>query len=261
MSGRLETTADIGDFAASEFSHMRAATIDMNVASVAIGGKADKDNLDEAFKPKVVIERVKSAQALSDYGKLLLQLVNETQQDELRQASNNFVDSFKSVDGNKLSAAQYEGLGQLVQEIGTLWMEADKADAVKKIVPAAADDVDRLCSLLIKDFDPTQLNLSQGFEATISNLIVDSAIALKDQNATFENRLIASEGMKQASQERDHLNQISSQAVATLKQMQAANAQLKAALENDSLSIEDIKSLGREVNSLKIAAMALSGGK
>ncbi len=260
-------SASIGDFSATEFNHFRTATIDMNVTSVAIHGNAkllnakDEPNLDEALKPERVIERVKAAQALSSYGKLLLSLVTETQEAELKQASNNFVDSFKSASNKKLkiSDAQLEGLGQLVQAIGSLWVEKEKADAVKEIVHHAGSSVDELCSQLIDDFNATGLQSAQGFDATISNLIVDADMALKAKGTSYTNRLIAINGMKQAWGEREHLTNISSQAITTLEKLKTANEQLIQAIENDSLSIDDIKALGKEVSNLRSAINALSG--
>lgn len=262
-----QASADIGDFSATEFSHFRAATIDMNVTSIALRGKAKlldangEPNLDETLKPKAVIERVKSAQALSSYGRLLLSLVNDTQEEELKQASSHFVNSFKSVSKRNLTDAQLEGLGQFVQSIGTLWVEAKKAKAVKAIVPAASADVDNLCDLLINDFSPTALNIAQGFDATISNLVADASIALKDNSVSYTDRLIAIDGMRKAWDEREYLANISSQAVATLKQLKAANVQLKQSLENDNLSIADIQAVGQQANELRAAVTALTSGR
>ena len=47
----------------------------------------------------------------------------------------------------------------------------------------------------------------------------------------------------------------------TLRALKAANAQLVNALNDDSLSIADIKTLGKEANTLKVAIDALTKGK
>ena len=260
-------SVEIGDFSSAEFNHFRTATIDMNVTNVAIRGEAklldDKDqpNLDEKLKPEAVILRVKSAHALSSYGQLLLSLVNETQETELKQASSNFVSSFKSVSHKNLTDGQLEVFGELVQKIGSIWVEAKKANAIKKIVPAATSDVDKLSDLLIADFSPAGLNIAQGFDATISNLVKDANLALKDKTIPFSDRLIAIKGLETAWAERDHLNNISNQAIITLKKFKAANAQLNKAILDDCLSTDDIKALGQEVNSLRTAVLALSSAK
>lgn len=280
VSSFAQASADIGDFASTEFNHFRSATIDMNVTDVAIRGEKSKSllkckidsitkkesyecvpDLDEALKPVATIERVKSAQALSSYGKVLLALVNETQEAELKKASSNFVDSFKSISKKSMSNAQLEGLGQLVQAIGSFWVEAKKANAVKEIVKQAEPDVNKLCNLLIDDFTVTALHVGSGVDKTISNLAGDAELSLKASDASYSDRLIAIGGLKQAWGEREHLNNVSKQAIATLTKLQAANKQLLAAIEEDSLSIEDIKALGKEVNDLRTAITALSGNK
>lgn len=254
-----QASTDIGDFASGEFSHFRSATIDMNATSIVINGHAKKDNLDGAFDPDWVIERVKSARALSTYGTLLLSLVNETQEAELKQASNNFVDSFKSINDKQMTDTQLEGLGQLVQAIGSFVVEAKKAKAVREIVPAAANDVNSLCDLLIRDLTPQGGgHLATGFEATITQLTQDTDSFLEKQDKRPADRLIATGGRRKAQEESDHLAQISTQAVKTLNALKSANAQLVKAVQNDSLSIEDIKTLGKEVNTLRIVIAALT---
>jgi len=256
-----QASEEIGDFSSTEFSHFRSSTIDMNTTSVILYGNAKPDDLDGAFDSDQVVERVKSAQALSSYGKLLLLLVNDTQEAELKQASNNFVDSFKSVSGKQLSDSQLEGLGQLVQAIGSVVVESRKAEAVKKIVPAAANDVNTLCDLLIKDFTPSANQLATGFDITIRQLKQDTDSFLEKPGKSASDRLIAIDGRKRAQEEKDHLAQISSQAVKTLEALKKANTQLVNALKDDSISIEDIRTLGKEANTLKIAVGALSNGK
>jgi hypothetical protein len=257
-----QASMEIGDFTSNEFSHFRSATIDMNTTSIAINGHAKADNLDGAFNPDDTIERVKAAQAISSYGKLLLSLVNDTQETELKQASNNFVDSFKSISNKKMTNSQLEGLGQLVQAIGSILVEAKKADAVKAIVPAAAKEVDKLCDLLINDLTPrTSTQLATGFDTTIRQLTQDADSILEKPDKSYTDRLIAVDGRRKAQEENDHLAQISSQAVKTLSALKAANAQLVNALNDDSLSIADIKTLGKEANTLKVAIDALTKGK
>lgn len=257
-----QASADIGDFAGTEFSHFRSATIDMNATSVVINGHAKVDNLDGVFDPDRVIERMKAAQALSSYGKLLLALVNDTQEAELKQASNNFVNSFKSLDkdNKQLTDAQLEGLGQLVQAIGSVVVEAKKAKAVKAIVPAAANDVNRLCDLLSNDLSPDSGQLATGYSATITQLKQDADSFLEKPDKNSTDRLIAVGGRRKAQEEDEHLTQISNQAVNTLTALKAANMELVKALQEDKLSIEDIKTLGKEVNNLKVAVDALAGG-
>ncbi|MGY6214230.1 hypothetical protein ACW73L_03620 [Methylolobus aquaticus] len=250
---------DIGDFAAREFTHLRAATIDMNVTNVAIGGTADKSNLDEALDVDRVVARVKAARALTSYGTLLWALVSETQEEELKKASDDFVNSVRSVSGHRIGDSQLQALGQLVQQIGALWVEARKADAVKRIVPAVAPDVDALCDLLIADFSETSLHVGQGFDATITRLRVDADIALADPSTRYADRLVAMRGQKQAEEAGAHLHVISRPAVTTLQSLKLANAELDKAIRDDSLSVAEIQAVGMQIKSLKTALEVVTG--
>ena len=46
-----------------------------------------------------------------------------------------------------------------------------------------------------------------------------------------------------------------------MKALKAANNELVKALQDDKLSIEDIKTLGKEVNNLRVAVDALAGDR
>jgi hypothetical protein len=110
-------SAGLGEFTAKEFSGLRELTIEMNTRDVVINGKAKLTDLDESLNPADVSARISAATALSSYGQLLLSLVEETQEAELKAASDDFVDSFKHVSEKTLSDDQLEELGTL-DEIG-----------------------------------------------------------------------------------------------------------------------------------------------
>ncbi len=154
-AGFARATAEVGEFTAKEFSGLRGLTIEMNTYDVAINGTADPNNLDESLDLDRVAARVAAATALSSYGQLLLSLVEETQEAELKAASDNFVASFKNVSDKRLNDAQLDALGTLVQGVGGLLIERKKAIAVKRIVKDAKPDVDTICDLLIRDFNRT----------------------------------------------------------------------------------------------------------
>ncbi len=66
----------MGQFVAAELPSLRQATIDLDTFSAALGGPTSVlTNLDEAFDPEDVSDRVAAAQALASYGELLHALV------------------------------------------------------------------------------------------------------------------------------------------------------------------------------------------
>lgn len=255
-----KAASDIGDFSSGELNHFRTATIDMNSMDIAMGGKARPNNIDSAQNPEYIIPRVKAAQALGDYGRLLLMLVNDSQEVELKQASDNFVNSFKSlkIANKQLNDAQLQGLGQAVQAIGSMWVEAEKAKVLKRIVPEVDKDIGKLCDLLNDDFTVSGLNLAADFDATIRRLKNDSEGVLDLPQPSAADRQLAVDGIKRALEEGDRLNRITKQAAVTVTSIKTAHTELKDALENDTPSKADITNLGQEINNLRTAVNALS---
>ncbi len=256
-AGVAQASVGIGDVAAKEFGHFRSATIEMNSMDVVLGGHAKADNLDGAMDPERVIDRVRSAQALSNYGKLLFTLVEDSEEAEVRQATDAFLDSFSAIGGRHMSDAQLDGLGRLVQGIGYFWVEAQKAKAVKQIVPAAREDVNALCDLLISDLSPQSAQLAMGFETTIRQLRQDAEAVLEDPVSRSADRLTAVDGLRRTQEERAHLDAISAQAVAALRDFKQAHEGLVESLLHDRFSLDDVRSLGKQMNSLRTAMQAL----
>jgi hypothetical protein len=251
-------SSGLGEFSANELSSLREATIQMNTKDIAIGGMANIQNLDGAFNLDDVSARINAAMALSSYGSLLLALVDETQEAELKSASTQFVDSVKGVRGKTLNDAQLEGLGTVVYSIGGFFIEYQKAEAVKKIVKESKADIDHICDLLIQDFSRTGLALFQDVDKSATQLKADSAIALASSH-DVENKLIAIEAFKLADDQKAKAKTIGDQAVATLKTLKLANAELANSLDNDSQSLADVKALGVNMKNLGLALKVFSG--
>lgn len=252
-------SAGLGEFAAKEFSGLRELTIEMNTHDIAIKGTANPNDLDESLKPDRVAARVGAATALSSYGQLLRSLVEETQEAELKAASDNFVASFKNVSGKRLNDAQLDALGTLVQGAGGLLIEHKKAIAVKKIVKDAKPDVDTICDLLIRDFNRTGLTVLQGVDVTLKRLKGDADVALATPGVDYRSRLVAAEAFKLAGDANARVDVLGGQAAKTLSTLKRANGQLAEAMENDQLSISDIRALSAQIKELADATRALSG--
>jgi hypothetical protein len=252
-------TAGLGEYTAKEFAGLRGMTIEMNTYDIAIGGTANPNDLDESLNPDRIAARVAAATALSSYGQLLLSLVEETQEAELKAASDNFVSSFRNVSGKRLSDTQLDALGTLVQEVGGLLVERKKAIAVRRIVKDAKPDVDTVCDLLIQDFRRTGLAVAQGVDVTLKRLKGDAIVALATQGVDYRSRLVAAEAYRLSGDADGRLNVLGAQAAKTLTTLKAANAQLAAAMEDDRVSISDIRALGAQIKELADATRALTG--
>lgn len=252
-------SSGFGDFTATEFSSLREATIQMNTKDIAIGGTAKLANLDGAFAVKDITARITAATALSSYGSLLMALVGDTEETDLRNASDQFVASVKNVPGQKLSDQQLDALGTVVYDIGGFYIEYQKAKAVRKIVKDAKDDIDHICDLLIQDFNPGGLNLAQGVNSTIKRLKADADIALATSGNNVQNRVIAIEAYKFADDQSERAKVIDSQATSILNALKPANTELVKAIDDDHQSSTDIKSLALQLKNLGTALKVFSG--
>ncbi|MGR9074245.1 MAG: hypothetical protein ACU833_14390 [Gammaproteobacteria bacterium] len=258
VSRFAKASGGLGEFSAVSLSQYREATIEMNTLDNIIRSQVKTVDLDESFDVEDIAARISAATALTSYGRLLMALVENTQEAELKDASDEFVDSFRNVSGKKLNDDQLESLGILVQRLGGLFVEYKKAKAVKKIVLDTEKDVDLLCDLLIADFSRSDLGLMQGFDDTIKRLKVDADIALAEATGQGE-RELAMGAYRMAVSNEAKLNTVITQAVQTLNALKKANSQLAAALREDSNSISDIRAMGAEFKELSDAIRVFAG--
>lgn len=259
-------SSDLGSFSEKELINWREVIIQMNSKDLAVGGTTAKLNdLDGAFDAEDIKARINAAVALSAYGNLLISLVDESQADNLKNAALQFSDSVKGVSGKALSDMQLESLGTVVYNIGGVFLEWQKAKAVKQIVLQSKTDVDHLCDLLIQDFDSKGMGLVQNIINTSVQLKDDADTALdslKEQGASHTHivdKLIAIEAYKLADDQKVRTKKVGGQIVESLKALKTANAELVNALENNTESLSDIKLLGVKLKDLGLA-LRLTGG-
>jgi hypothetical protein len=245
-------SSGLGQFTAKELTSLREATIQMNSKDIALGGKAKINDLDGAFDSDAIKARVNAAVTLSAYGNLLMALVDDNQASHLKSAAMQFSDSIKGVSGNSLSDNQLDTLGGIVYSISGYFLEWQKANALKDIVISSKADIDRLCDLLIDDFDPTKLKLAQAIDNTSKGLKADAAIAL-DTKSDINERLFIIDAYNLADQQKQRIKKVGIQASEALKALKAANAELANALANDSDSLVDAKLLGIKMKELCLA--------
>lgn len=252
-------TTHIGQLTSAELPRLRQATIAMNAKSIALKGTANPDDLDGPLDPSVIATRLAATDALVEYGELLATLAQEsTGMDELRQASDKFVSSFRRVAKRKVSDRQLEGLGRLLYESGQWWLNKKKADALKELVPTVQDDVASICDLLIQDFDLQGLHLIQATKTAVNRLKVDSNIALNTPQTSYSDRWIAIDAQLIAEQEDARLQILSTQATQALQALKAANAELARVLEDKTGPIEKIKQAVHEVKGLAQALKVIA---
>lgn len=258
VSRFAKASGAIGEISASSFSQSRDAVIKMNVMSIAVNGTGDIKNLDGPLDPDRIFQRISATTSLKSYGELLLALAENTQEAELKEASNNFVDSFKSVSNKKLTDEQLESLGIIVREIGGLFVEYKKAQAIRKIVLETEDDVQLICTLLENEFDKHYPATAMAFDDAIKRLRVDSNIALSEEKG-IQNRLIAIEAYQLAITNKEKLDDLAKRIKSLVSSLKKANTQLVGAIKNESHSISDIRAMGAQFKELSDAIRVFSG--
>jgi len=152
------SAATLGDVTSSQLIAMRDDTVKMTIERILLGGKSkdphlgDQTSLDRGFEVDRVETVSGATQALAAYGNSLAALVDDTQSAELKAASNEFVASLGRVPTAKehVSEEQLQAIGTVVEEVGGLWIEWKRKQAVETIVNNSKDAVEHLCDLLIR---------------------------------------------------------------------------------------------------------------
>lgn len=252
--------AKLGDATSSELNNMRDDAIKMNTERLLLGGKSKDPNLgnqaslDRGFEMDRVEAIAGATQALAAYGKSLAALVDDTQSAELKAASDDFVASLGNVPGAKdeLKDEQMEALGTVVQAVGGFWIEHKRKQAVLQIVKNSQGAIDRLCDLLIRDFNPETGWLVDQLNAIESPLMAEATSGLYD-GRTYGDRKVALEGFRLAHISRMRRTEILGRVMKSAQAMKKANRALAKAFEEASWSATDIQEFAGKAQSLQAA--------
>jgi hypothetical protein len=247
-----EATAAFGEASASEFVHMRDATIRMNGARAQLAGPGDEvGSLEGPFSVEAVTVRTRAANALRDYGALLQALVDDTQEAELQTASDRFVASVRGLPGGdkRLSDAQLAAIGRLVQMGGRFLVEAKKKEAITRIVPEADPQVAVLCDRLAADFDPDGARLATGFGVAADLLRTDAGTAIRRARDP-ETRAAATAAYELAVTSRARTDAVHAPASAAALELKGANHALSEAIASNEVTREDLQNYAVTVQTL-----------
>ena len=188
------SAATLGDVTSSQLLAMRDDTVKMTIERLLLGGKSknpnlgDQTSLDRGFDVERVETISGATRALAAYGKSLAALVDDTQSADLKAASNEFVASLGRVPTAKehLSDEQLQAIGTVVEEVGGLWIEWKRQQAVTTIVNNSKDAVEHLCDLLGKDFDPKTGWVAEQLQVIEDPLMAEATNGLYD-GRTYKN--------------------------------------------------------------------------
>lgn len=253
-----KATTALAEVTSNELVQMREGTIQNNTYRIVAVGEepelAGLNDLDEAFDVDIVKVRVQAVEVLKTYGNLLQSLVEETQEKELKKASDKFVASINGLPGDqkKMSDVQTEALGQAVYRIGRMIVEVKKAKAVREIVDNTQEQIQHLCNLLSNEFDVEKNNLLTQYKKSGDDAI--TAIVQVFRTPDPSNGLTRADLVEMFKKTQSHLDRTESIAKSMSKaigNLNKANSALNKSLKKQDLSVTDIKKLKEYQDSVK----------
>ncbi len=255
-----DSAATLGDVTSSQLKAMRDGTVEMTKQRLLLAGKSrdpnlgDQTSLDRGFEVSRVETVSGAAQALAAYGKSLAALVNDSQSAELQSASRDLVASLGRVPeaNERLSDKQLEAIGTVVQEVGGLWVEWKRQEAVTTIVREARPAVDRLCDLLARDFAPGTGWIALQLQVIEDPLIAEATSVVYD-GRTYDERKRASAAIDLVHGNRMQRTEVLKRVTDAAAAMKKANAALAQAVESSSWSARDIQAFAERAQSLRAA--------
>ncbi len=256
-----ESTVTISKIASAELVSMREDTIAMNLNSLVFSASvAPLGKLEGSFIPSDTIAAFKAVSALKTYGESLQVLVNDTQQDNLKKASENFTEGINRLPDKygKLSKEEQGAIEQLINTGGGLIIEEMKEDYIKEIVKNSQRWVNRLVQVLADDFNEEKPgSLASVF---LAYSVRSSAIA---NNAFYECRDVycketALKSFRFAQANVDRSKPVFSGINRSLEKLIEANKAIAAALESNKISAKDISEFSVNVKTLIDAVEVLN---
>lgn len=264
-------TAAVGETTQAELADMRARMIRTNEARLILRGPqpdlSPTSSLDGNLTVGNLVVVVAAATAIQRYGEMLEALVENTQSKELRGAAEKFVASVQQIPNVTLSAGASDAIGAVIVFAGERIVEAEKAHAIKQIVPKTKPAIDQICDTLTRDFDYQQAGLAADLSAATEALHGAASVAFQNMpppgdaaatQAAISARAVSLLGLQYAVQGRVRRDEILARISNAAAAIKKANASLADALENDRWTLEDVKEMVGEAKDLKPAIKELS---
>lgn len=264
-------TSAVGETTKGELADMRARMIQTNEGRLILRGPlptlVPASTLDGNLTVANVLVVSNAASALQSYGAMLEALVENTQDKELHSAAEKFLASVRSIPDVKLSAEASDAVSSVIVLAGRQLIEAKKAHAIRRIVPAAKPAVDAICDTLTRDFDYTKAGLAADLHAATEALHGAASVAFQDipppgdvaaVQAAIAARAVSLPALQYAVQGRLHRDEVLNRMASSAQAIKRANSALADALLKNDWGIEDVKGAVHESGDLKPALTELS---
>lgn len=248
-------TVDIGKFGETEFVDIRNNIIAMNQALLIIDNSKTANDIifDQPTSIDATVNRIAACTALKQYGELLLALVTKDQTQNLQRIANDLTNNTYLALHKDLPAETQDAVSRLIIDLGSYFVEAKKARAVRTIVTAYADSIDQIADLLSMDFstEAGTLGYLKAYDTTarrlknaaIKVLARDKSYNLLERDKAVQALVFADTTIARA----QHIGKYAQDSIAMLK---AANHALKNSINNHAYSASDIKAYARNIKDL-----------
>lgn len=184
-----ETAILMSNLSSNELIAMRNSTIQMNLNRIRLDNldkpkdetqtkeeKGEYKDLDGVFDITVISIRLKAITAIRSYAKLLLSLSSDASQKELEKATQSFLFSVENLSSEhrKMDEKKLNAIGEAVKLFGGIFTEHKKKDSIKSIILESKEQIELLCDLLARDFDPKGGRLATTFILSGEELLLSA---------------------------------------------------------------------------------------
>ena len=246
----------MGEAASTQVVQSRDTFIELNTQYMALQPAENLRSVDGVMPPERVEIRVKAAKTVQTYGMLLLSLVQESQTQEIQSAGGAFTGSIRALDANSqvLSDQQLDAIGKLIVGIGGLWVEEQKADALKKIVPEAHPQIAKIGGLFAEEFSTDVGAIPSALDARARRVLLSAGSVLDEEDAAVSERSVAAQAKAYALAVQQRANRTLPSVSVAAEKMVKGHDQLVKSLESGEISLSDIKAFAKSVEDLVAAA-------
>ena len=254
-----KASSAFGESSSTEILQIRPKVIAVNTSILKIDpSQVDKENLAGAFSIEMISARVKAVDAIKNYGDLMLALVEDTQEQELKNASDRFTQSIQGLDQNDgLTSEELDAIGKAAIAVGGLIVEHKKAESLKEIVPIAHKQIVKIGELLKQEFKTNGiLDLNIFANKLKDELAVESILDnCKNEQVACP---LAAEANKKVQELVKWAENVFPLIERASDKMITAHNSLNESLKNDDSNLEDIKSFSNSIQELLLITNILS---
>jgi hypothetical protein len=248
-------TEKVGEFTENEFVNIREGIIQMNEELMAIDNtKTSKYfNLDFPVTADETAVRVAASKALKLYGQLLLSLVTEDRSEDYQKIAGALVDNTCIALKKDLPEEQKNAIENIIVGLGSFYVNKEKADAGREIIPLYEKPVNELADLLIEDFSLSDSSLGylQAYyttakrlkNASISLVNAGDRYNVLERDRAVQAYVISEKALLRAIE----LNKKGREALEGLKK---ANTELVKVIKKQKYTTDDIIAYARQIQNV-----------